>query len=131
MLGDLIGEFNGKTILNRILSEGKLESTDQGTGKILGIDATLISTGVLTPMPNGIFMGEGNGQITTQDGDVVVLKISGIGWFTGKWGKVSFRGSTFHMAQSQNFMRLNRVVGLWEYDADENSEWIFRLWEWK
>ena len=47
MLGDLIGEFKGKNIGWRVLPDGKIETTAQGMGKILGIDAFLISTSVL------------------------------------------------------------------------------------
>jgi hypothetical protein len=38
MLGELIGEFKGKNTGYRVLPDGKIESTAQGTGKILGID---------------------------------------------------------------------------------------------
>jgi hypothetical protein len=36
MLGDLIGEFKGKNTVYRVLSNGKIETSGQGTGKILG-----------------------------------------------------------------------------------------------
>ena len=58
MLGDLIGEFKGKNTVYRVLSDGKMETSGQGTGKILGIDAFIIFTTVGT-MSNGNFMGEG------------------------------------------------------------------------
>lgn len=135
MLGDRIGEFNGKTIVNRVLPEGKVEATDQGTGTILGLDATLVATGVVTPLPDGTSMADGNGLITTTDDDAVAFRINGLGWPTGKGGKVAFRGATYHSTQSQKLMRLNRVVGLWEYDGEYDTDgtftWTFRLWEWK
>ena len=42
MLGELIGEFKGKNIGWRVLSDGKIETTAQGMGKILGVDAMVI-----------------------------------------------------------------------------------------
>jgi len=131
MIGDLIGEFKGKTTGVRVLSEGKVETSDQGSGKILGIEATIMDTGVGTPMPNGVLMGEANGIINTVDGEAVMIKISGIGWSTGKGWKVSYRGASFHMTQSQKLARLNKVVGVFEYESDENGNWQVKIWEWK
>ncbi len=67
-------------------------------------------------MPNGIVMGEGNGVITTVDGDVVMVKKSGIGWPTGKGRRASRRGVFFHTTQSQRLSRLNKVVGMYEFE---------------
>jgi hypothetical protein len=66
VLGELIGEFKGKNIGWRVLPDGKIETTAQGTGKILGTDAFLISTSVGT-MTNGVFMGETNSVFTTME----------------------------------------------------------------
>ncbi len=56
LLGNLVEEFNGKTTVRGILSEEKFEPTDQINGNILRIDASVVSTGVLTPIPNGDFL---------------------------------------------------------------------------
>jgi hypothetical protein len=48
-------------------------------GKIMGIEASMATTGIISPMPNGVLMVEGNGVTTTMDGDVMMVKISGIG----------------------------------------------------
>jgi hypothetical protein len=58
MLGELIGEFEGITTGTRVLPEGKLEGSGQGTGKILSIEASIAFTGVLSPLPTGIIMNE-------------------------------------------------------------------------
>jgi hypothetical protein len=75
MLGELIGEFKGKNIGWRVLPDGKIETTAQGMGKILGVDAFLISTSVGT-MANGVFMGESNSVFTTMDGDTICRRAS-------------------------------------------------------
>lgn len=81
--GKLIGEFKGKNTL-RVLPDGRLETTGQGTGKILGVNATMLFTDVSTIIPNRVFMGEANGQIWTINGDIVTVKIISISWSTGR-----------------------------------------------
>jgi hypothetical protein len=80
MLGEMIGDFKGKTTGVRVLSEGKLELSQQGMGKVMGIDGSLVTTGTSSPMPNGVLMVDANASLMTKDGDVVMIKISGIGW---------------------------------------------------
>ena len=79
MIGELIGEIKGKTTGIRILSDGKVETSESGAGIVLGIEASGMDTGVGTLMPNGVTMIEGNGMIMTAEGDAVMVKINGIG----------------------------------------------------
>jgi len=130
LIGEVIAEFKGKTTGVRVLSEGKVETSEQGSGRILGIEATAVFTSLAVPLPNGILMGEGDGIITTADGEVVMVKKSGIKWPTRKGWKAS-RGAFFHMTQSQKLARLNRVVGVFEYESDEKGDWTAKIWEWK
>ena len=68
MLGELIGEFKGRNIGWRVLPDGKIETTAQGMGKLLGVETFILSTSLGT-MANGIFMGEVNSAFTTMEGD--------------------------------------------------------------
>ena len=129
MLGDLIGEFKGKNAAYRVLSDGKTEVSGQGMGKILGVDATMWFTAVTTPMPNGVFMVEGNGQIWTKNGDMLMLKMDSISWSSENGGTT--RGVSFHMTQSQKLSGLNKTVGLHETDSDMADNWTTKIWEWK
>ena len=131
MLGKQIGEFKGKTTGIRVLSEGKAELSQQGTGKIMDVEASMVTTGVVAPMPNGVMMIDGNGSCMTMDGDVVMVKINGIGWSTGKGWKASYRGAAYQMTMSQKLAALNRIVIVWENESDENGDWVLKLWEWK
>ena len=131
MLGDFIGEFKGTTSGIRVLSDGKLEISQQGTGKILGIEASMVTTGTATPMPNGVMMVEANGLLTAMAGDVAMVKIDGIGWPTGKGWKTTYRGASYTLTQSQKLARLNKIVGIWELESDENGNWTLKIWEWK
>ena len=131
MLGDLISEFKGKVTGTRILPEGKLETSEYASGSILGTDATWLATAISAPMPNGIIMGEGEAFVTTVEGEVVRIRKIGIGWSTGKGRKASRRGVFFFTTLSQNLSRLNRIIGVWEYESEENGDWQVRVWEWK
>jgi hypothetical protein len=128
MLGELIGEFKGKNTGWRVLPDGKIETTAQGTGKILGIDAFLLSTSVGT-MANGIFMGEATSVITTVDGETVMSKGIAVGWPSGNGG--STRAASIQTTQSQKLSRLNKIVGLHEYETDMSDNWTGKIWEWK
>ena len=93
MLGEMIGEFKGKTTGVRVLSEGKMELSQQGIGKIMGVDASIVTTGVASQMPNGVMMVEANGSTMTMDGDVIMVKIDGIGWHAWQGLEVIVQGS--------------------------------------
>ena len=128
MLGDLIGESKGKNTGWRVLPDGKIETTAQGTGKILGVDAFLLSTSVGT-MENGLFTGEVTSVINTMDGDAVTMKSFAIGWPSGKGGRT--RATSIHTTRSQKLARLNKVIGLHEYETDMDNNWTGKIWEWK
>jgi len=131
MLGDLIGEFQGKITGMRLLPDEKRETSEEASGRILGIEATWLATSVSKQMPNGVVMSEGEAVITTVEGETISIKKSGIGWSTGRGRKASRRGVFFHNTQSARLARLNRVVGVWEFESEENGEWHVNVWEWK
>jgi hypothetical protein len=70
-LGDLAFEETGKFAGIRVLPDGKVEATYQGTGKLFGADYSSIYTGVATPH-GGTLIAEFNGICTTKDGDTFV-----------------------------------------------------------
>lgn len=131
MIGELIIELRGKVTGVRVLPDGRTEISEQGLGSVLGTEATWLATTVSTSLPNSFVMGEGNGIITTIDGEVVVVRKSGIGWFTGKDGKTCKRGVFFHATQSQKLARLNKVVGMYEFESNGEGNWTAKIWEWK
>jgi hypothetical protein len=128
MMGDLIGEFKGKNTGWRVLPDGKIETTAQGTGKLLGIDAFLVSTSVGT-MAKGIFMGEVNSVFTTMEGETITSKGVAVGYPSGNGGAT--RAASIHTTQSQKLARLNKVVGMHGYETDMNDSWTGKIWEWK
>ena len=130
LLGDLIEEFEGQVTGVRVLGGGRVERSERAAGKVLGVKASWLATSISTPMPNGVVMAEGEALVTTEDGDTVMIKKSGIGWSDGK-GKSIRRGIFFHSTQSEKLSRLNKVVGIWEFESEENGNWHVKVWEWK
>ena len=128
MLGELIGEFTGKNVVYRVLPDGKVETSNQGMGKILGMDAFIMSTAIAT-IVNGTFKGEVNSLITTMDGSAVMMKGNAVSWQSEKGGVT--RAASIQTTQSEKLMRLNKVIGLHEYETDENGDWKGKIWEWK
>ncbi len=128
MLGELIGEFTGKNTVTRVLADGKIETSNQGMGKILGMDAFIMSTAVVT-VSKGTFMGEVNSLITTMDGNAVMMKGNAISWQSEKGGVI--RAASIQTTQSEKFMRLIKVIGVHEYETDEMGNWKGKIWEWK
>ncbi len=128
MLGELLGEFKGKNIGWRVLPDGKVETTAQGLGKILGIDAMVISTSVGN-MRNGIFMGEVTSVFTTMQGETVMSKGIAVGYPSGNGGAT--RAAGMHMTESKKLERLNKVLGMHEYETDMQDNFVGKIWEWK
>jgi hypothetical protein len=131
LIGELIDEFKGKTTGIRVLPDGKIEISDSGSGSILGKGASVLDTGVGTPMRNGVTLLEGNSIIMTTEGEVVMVKTYGIGWVAGKGLKSSYRGASFMMTSSPKLASLNKTVGVWEYELDEQGAFSLKVWEWK
>lgn len=125
---DLIGEFKGKNTVYRVLPDGEIETSGQGTGKIMGADAMIMFTtvGIMT---DGLFIGEGTGVITTMAGETVTLKMNSVGW-PSRNGGIS-RGASTQVTSSEALMRLNKAVLLHEYNTDMTDNWTGKIWEWK
>ncbi len=128
MLGELIGEFTGKNTVSRVLPDGRIETSNQGTGKIFGIDAFIMSTATVS-VANGLYMGEVNSLITTMDGSAVMMRGNAVSWASEKGGTT--RAATIQTTQSEKLMRLCKVVALHEYETDMMNNWTGKIWEWK
>jgi len=131
LIGEVIGDFKGKMTGTRFLADGKIEGSFAGMGKLLGKDASIMATAVFSLMPTGVSMIEGNGMEATADGESVMHKFDGIGIATGKGWKSSNRGAAYFMTSSPKLVSLNKTVGVWEWDADENGDFSVKVWAWK
>ncbi len=129
MQDQLIGEFKGKNTGYRVLPDGKLETSSQGTGKFLGVDAFVISTALGT-MANGVFMGEVNSVIALTSGDSVMVKGTAVGYPSADGGGIT-RGASVQMTQSEKLKHLNKEVCLSEFKTDMTDNWTGKMWIWK
>jgi len=140
VLGELIEDESGKITGHRILDvEGpKIERSFTMAGEYKGIQATDIGT-FWTVMRQGaeaepIMYADAQGVITAKDGQgMATYTAQGIGRFTSL-GKARFHGSTFYRTTPTSggtLSFLNNVVGVFEYEGDEQGNCSVKVWEWK
>lgn len=136
MLGDQIGEDKGKVTSQRVLDVTggipKIETSFSNIGNHKGIETTEIGTYSASPRSGGAMYGEGQGVIMTKDGqDMATWTGQGVGRFTSP-GKIRFTGSLFFSASSNGKLAfLNNLVGVFEYESDEQGNTSSKVWEWK
>ncbi len=132
MLGELIIELTGKRILRRVLSVDppKVEVSFEDSGKVLGVNAADFGTYTSAVRPDGSIQGEGQGVMTTQEGEMIAWTGTGLGKFKEK-GAVSYRGILYFRTTSQKLARLNAVGGVFEYEVDPEGKTHTKVWEWK
>src|SRR5215831_12535103 len=132
MLGEQIGESRGKRIVRRVLSSDpvKVEVTFEDTGTLYGDNVNGFGTYISQLRSDGTIYGEGEGAYTTADGELVSWKGSGLGSIIAG-GAVSYRGILYYRTTSQKLARLNKVTGVFEYEASATGETQSKVWEWK
>ncbi len=132
MLGDLIGESKGKRIVRRVLSvePPTVEVSFEDSGNMLGAATTGLGTYRSVVTPDLSIHGEGQGLITTADGEGISWTGSGQGKF-GEGGAVSYRGMLFYRTTSQKLARLNNMCGAFEFETDAAGNTSAKVWEWK
>ena len=134
-LGELISEERGKITGERVLDVQipKMETSFTMEGNYRGTLCTDVGTYTAVLREGGVLQGEGQGIITTKDGQgMATWTGQGIGRFSSP-GKISFRGSLFFSTNSQNrkLAFLNNMVGVFEYEVDEMGNCSSKVWEWK
>ena len=134
MLGELIYEQRGKISGFRVLdTEGPtIETTISGTGIINGVEVTDIVTYWSRPSvgDRNVFYAEGQGVILTKEGEMASWKGYGIGRYNNR--SREDRGSVLFSSKSDGKLAsINNMVGVFEYEADENGNTVGKIWEWK
>ena len=125
---ELIGEFTGKNTVTRVLPDGKIEVSNQGMGKILGMNAFVMSTATVT-LANGTFTGEVNTLMTIMEGETLSMKGEAVSWQSSNGGMT--RAASSQATQSKKLIALNKAIVLHEYLTDEEGNWTGKLWQWK
>jgi hypothetical protein len=139
-LGSPFLEEKGKVIVQRVtgITNGlpRIETSFSANDTINGnIAAREIGSYVTAPRPsNGnsnILFGEGQGAITTKDGELATWTGQGIGHFTSD-GTIVFRGSLFFTTTSTGKLAfLNNMVGMFQYQVDLSGNISAKVWGWK
>jgi len=132
MLGEQIGELQGKRILRRVLSTDplKVEVTFEDSGKLLGFEINGFGTYTSQIRPDGMVYGEGEGASMTMDGESATWKGSGLGRIR-EGGALSYRGILYFRTTSQKLARLNTTPVVFEYEVDSKGQTLSKMWEWK
>lgn len=130
MLGDLLGELDGKVSYMKVLPDGKVEASIQQSGKVLGVELNNIVTYVSEMRPDGTLYGVGQGVGMSKEGDMVTWKGTGVGWPTGP-GQMAYRGALYFSTASPKLARLNKIVGIYEYESHQDGSDHMKIWEWK
>ena len=134
MLGEQIGEFQGKVIGQRVLPfEGpipKMETTVEFSGPLVGIQSTTTVTYVTIPRADGSIYGQGQGVVMTAEGDMATFQAAGIGNFAQD-GSIGFRGAIYYETAAPKLARLNGIAAIYEYDVAADGSVSGNIWEWK
>ncbi len=132
MIGEKIGETKGKRLVRRVISTEPptVEVTFEDSGQMLGVATTGLGTYTSVIAADGGIFGEGQGISTTQEGEGIAWKGTGIGKF-GADGAISYRGMLFFKTTSVKLARLNNACGAFEYDVDSSGNTVSKMWEWK
>ncbi len=136
MLGEMLGELNGKIIGRRIISGYhmggplKMETTMETKGKILGQDVTLLATFWQMERPQGGMFAMGQGVLMTKDGGKAILRGAGI-TIAMKGGGWSSRGARYAQTTDPALKKLNDAALVFELEVSPDGTIKDKWWEWK
>ena len=130
MLGEKIDELKAQVTGIRILPGHLVETSFQGDGKILGVECRQMGSYQSSMNPEGFLNGQGQGMAMSKTGDMLTWKGHGVGWPNDKGG-TTFRYSLIMETMSPKWARLNKVLGIGEWDTDAAGHGHAILWEWK
>lgn len=135
MLGEQIGELVGNITNQRVLdidnNTPKIEATVSASGKMNNIDVKSIITYWNIRKPDGSLYGEGQGIITTNEGDVATSRAQGMGKRDIE-GVARWLGSIYYTSTPTGKLAfLNNLVGVFETEVDTNGHVREKIWQWK
>jgi hypothetical protein len=133
MLGELIGEMEGKVSSQRVIDvKGPtMETSVTASGKLRGVQVTETLTYVANTSSKGVLHGVGNGIITTEEGDIATSTGEGIGKSDAS-GVLKWVGAVFFETSSEGKLGfLNNIVGVFEAQVDAQGNFTDKTMEWK
>jgi hypothetical protein len=131
-LGKLLYEGRGQQGALRILdANGSVEASGSDTGQFKDADLNCVDywTVKVKLEFDGTDIGEGNGLMFVQDGEIVFYTTS----FTGRTTSSgrSVRGSVnFQTGSTGTLSSLDDKVGVIELEFEPDNSYSFKIWEW-
>lgn len=116
-----------------VSNEPNVEVSFSGNGTIRdSINVTDIGTTWNIQTSGGIIYSEGQGILTTQQGETATYTQQAIGQFTPE-GRVVFHGSMFFktLSPTGQLASLNNQMGIYNYESDIAGNAIKQVWEWQ
>ena len=116
-----------------VSNEPKVEVSFSGNGTIRdSINVTDIGTTWNIQTSGGLIHSEGQGILTTQQGETATYTQQAIGQFTPE-GRVVFYGSMFFktLSPTGQLAFLDNQMGIYNYESDIAGNAIKQVWEWQ
>jgi hypothetical protein len=116
-----------------VSNEPNVEVSFSGNGTIRdSINVTDIGTTWNIQTSGGIIYSEGQGILTTQQGETATYTQQAIGQFTPE-GRVVFHGSMFFktLSPTGQLASLDNQMGIYNYESDIAGNAIKQVWEWQ
>jgi hypothetical protein len=111
----------------------KVEVSFSGNGTIRdSINVTNIGTIWTLPTSGGMIYSEGQGLLTTQQGEMATYTQQAIGQITPE-GRVVFHGSMFFktLSPTGQLASLDNQMGIYNYESDIAGNALRQVWEWQ
>lgn len=116
-----------------VSNEPKVEVSFSGNGTIRdSINVTDIGTTWNLQTSGGIIYSEGQGLLTTQQGEMATYTQQATGQFTPE-GRVVFHGSMFFktLSPTGQLAFLDNQMGIYNYESDIAGNAIKQVWQWR
>jgi hypothetical protein len=116
-----------------VINGPKVEVSFSGNGTIRdSINVTNIGTIWTLPTSGGMIYSEGQGLLTTQQGEMATYTQQAIGQITPE-GRVVFHGSMFFktLSPTGQLAFLDNQMGIYNYESDIAGNAIKQVWEWQ
>jgi hypothetical protein len=136
ILGAPFFEDRGSKVTGtRVISTNPVQTEDSFVANVTirGIgNATDTGTFITTHKPSGITTSEGQGIISTANGEIATYTAKDFG-FTNEKGDTMYRGIQIFSANSAGKMDfMDNLVGLYVYENNDEGDRISgKIWEWK
>jgi hypothetical protein len=129
LLGQEEGRISGQRVLPGSGISPDLEVSFEASGVILGIRTSGVGTYAATPRTDGSLFGEGQGVMTTPDGEIATWRGQGIARRASATG-ANWRGAMYFQTACERLVALNGMAVVFEFDVDSEGKTKAKFWEW-